>query len=492
MLLKQMERKRSRLLRGMLYALILATIGGCFGFSDRLAAFVAPKPDYYRILFTELARQTFLQTGTPTIVKEDDDTLATFETEFNRRNAKLGFPKGHAYIPDNALLQFSYAPGMIQELGPGLTEIPGSQLVRENTRPVIWQDEPGLRPLVVWTYSKRERLLICFAYQLLTPDHPTSLRPPYPDLRLIQSIDWSGVVSTQGSIPDLKVFPEHAYLLPLGDLKLENLDRPIPGLKLDNLDQHTAEIPNLFVFVHGLPMVVSPGHNETNAPPVPSTGETIMLLRDRVARPLILTRRVFRLGILPLGILWLGLNCWRMRRLHRGFCKRIDRLIPGPSSHLQIGFLAFLTADLAAHLSRAEATARAAQELQLAEERERDELNRLKDELSGLVAGASVGPNEAAQIDRAIATGSLAEMRFVADHFSHKIEREGQLARDRQREIQWLESEFEAIPTIKREEAPEAWKLYQRAIGLDDPRERLHWLKEARKRMPKNLKSEAV
>lgn len=237
------QQKRLRLKRNTLYASIIVLIGGCFGFVDRLAERLAPKPDYYKLFFTELARQATLATGTPTIIKQDEDTLKFFENEYNRRNAKLGLAEGKVVPSDKGLLQFSYAPGMIEQLGPGLSLMPSSEILRTNARPVIWEDEEGMRPLVVWTYSKRETLLACFVYQLLTADHPLVRRPPSPDLRIIQNIDWKGVVSVQGSIPKVKVFPEHAYLLPLGDMKLENLD------------PRAQEMPNLAVPYLALPMV---------------------------------------------------------------------------------------------------------------------------------------------------------------------------------------------------------------------------------------------
>jgi len=87
---------------------------------------------------------------------------------------------------------------------------------------------------------------------------------------------------------------------------------------------------------------------------------------------------------------------------------------------------------------------------------------------------------------------SLSELRRLTALYQEKRERENQIAREQEREIQWLESEFEAVPETKRDEAREAWLLYQRAKSCDDPKEKLHQLKEARKKLPKELRTETA
>lgn len=202
----------------------MVLLAGCtFGFVDSLTQRIVPKPDYHKLLFTELARQNTLLTGTPIIVKEDESALAMFEREFNRRNARLGIPPQHLSTPADEVFGFSYAPGMIEQTGTGLIRTPGSQLAKQYGALTIYEDERETHPMVIWTYSKRESLLAVFLYQLLTPDHPLAVNPPHPDPRLKQRIDWNGVVSVHGSIPNVTIFPEHAFLVPLGDMKLENL-----------------------------------------------------------------------------------------------------------------------------------------------------------------------------------------------------------------------------------------------------------------------------
>lgn len=98
-------------------------------------------------------------------------------------------------------------------------------------------------------------------------------------------------------------------------------------------------------------------------------------------------------------------------------------------------------------------------------------------------------PNDLARIDRALDSESLPELRSLTDHYRRKTGRENQIAREQQREIQWLVSEFEAVPQLKRRnEAREAWKLYERALSCDDAKAKIHSLKEARKKLPRELR----
>jgi hypothetical protein len=146
------QRRRNRLLRGTLYALFLASIGCGVGFIDSWAEAVAPEPDYYRIVFDDLARQHFLATTTPTVVKEDDSTKEFFEGEYNARNRKLGLPSAGVTVPEGGLLQFSYASERI-----GLEEIP-CEIVEQNFNPTL-----TLRasPLALWVYLNRTRTPTC-------------------------------------------------------------------------------------------------------------------------------------------------------------------------------------------------------------------------------------------------------------------------------------------------------------------------------------------
>jgi len=137
-------------------------------------------------------------------------------------------------------------------------------------------------------------------------------------------------------------------------------------------------------------------------------------------------------------------------------------------AHFRSGFRAFLTADLAREIATANATAVAFEQERLAAERKEEEVEELKDELRRLTADCELTPNEAGQIELAVASASLVELRKLITNYREVREREAEIARERQREILWLESEFEAIPITKRAEALEAWQLFQQAITFAD------------------------
>ena len=195
---QRLQRKRGPLQLTSLFAAAVILAGCSFGFVASLTRWVSPKPDYYRLLFTELARQTSLQTGTPTIVKEETNTLAMFEREYNLRNKSYGLPSQRIVRPKNSLMQYSYPLGT--PIGDGVVEISFSRIVQEQTRPFIAHNEAGWHPVVIWVYSREEALLACFVHILQTPDHPFSNQPPTPgsDARTIR-ICRSGLMLARGS-----------------------------------------------------------------------------------------------------------------------------------------------------------------------------------------------------------------------------------------------------------------------------------------------------
>ena len=145
--------------------------------------------------------------------------------------------------------------------------------------------------------------------------------------------------------------------------------------------------------------------------------------------------------------------------------------------------------DLERELAAAKARALALREQHVAAERELTEIAELKDQLRKLLSEAHFSPDEARKIERGLASESLVELRELTSIYRQQRERAAELAREQQREIRWLESEFKAIPPLEREEAHEAWELYKKAVSVDDPKEKLNWLKEARKKLPKDLRT---
>ena len=114
---RTLQRRRNRLLRGTVcaFALTLTALGVGFipSLTETVTEAVAPKPDYHEILVTELARQHFLATNTPTIVREEAKTLEFFESQYNIRNKHLGLPPATVAAPKDGLLSFSYLAGVM-------------------------------------------------------------------------------------------------------------------------------------------------------------------------------------------------------------------------------------------------------------------------------------------------------------------------------------------------------------------------------------------
>lgn len=473
---RDLQRRRDALLRGagISLALALAAIGiGCF---PSLAEAIAPKPDYYRILMAELAREHFLATNTPTVVKEEAETLEFFGSQYDVRSKHLGSPPAEVFAPREGMLSFSYLAGVMD-----LRVISEEVLQREDTNPSATLVMP---PLAFWVYSKQEGLMACFSCVIVDRallNNP----PPWLDLNNLQTVDWSGVVSAEGPFPNGEFIfvPIHADLLPFGDLKLENLDS---GSKQD---------PDLRRFDRVLPLAYF--HGPKIQPPRVSGEKTIARLRSAAAFPVRLIRWSSRFLILPAGLSWLFLRLWGLRELRRRYCSAMRAKDPGTQRPARISFFRFLASrDLEGWQAETVAEARAMQYLSLVRRREECERREMIDELREYRSQLDLVDDEVGRFDEVLNGGSTEELRRLRDMYRPVIERrieelekERQRLREREREIRWLESEIETIPLEKREnEAREAWALYERARASSDQSEKLRWLKEARKRVPRGLR----
>jgi hypothetical protein len=477
---RTLQRRRDRLLRGAVRALALTLIAFGLGFisslTEALTATVAPKPDYYRILVTELARQHFLATNTPTVVREEARTLEFFERQYNVRNEHLGLPAATVAAPGKELLSFSYLAG-VMDLKRTLEEVQRRQATNPSATLAMY-------PLSLWVYSKQEGLMACFSCVIVSSallNNP----PPWLDPNNLLTVDWRDVVSAEGSLPggEFMFTPVVADLLPFGDLSLEKLDL------------NSKEDPDLIRFDYMLPLAYL--HGSKVAPPHVSGKETVERLRSAAAFPFFLIRRSFRLLILPSGLFWLFRRLWGLSELRRQYCLGLAAKTPATQSPVRIGFFRFLTSrDLEGWMAKAIAGARTEQYLILARQREESERGELIDELEEYRKRLELADEEAGRFDGILSGGSTDELRGLRDRYrpvierqTEELERERQRLRERGREIQWLESELETLPLEKREnEAREAWALYELAQAAHDQREKLYWLKDARKKLPRELK----
>src|SRR5258708_4075003 len=138
---RAIERKRNRRVRGIVYAGMLAVSAAAVGFIDSCGEAVASKPDYYRIVFEELAHHHFLYTNAPIILKEDPKTLEFFQSQYDRANRHLGVPTSEVTAPESGLLTFDYIPG-----GTGLkwlsdeelTTVPDYNAINVRSTVVLW------------------------------------------------------------------------------------------------------------------------------------------------------------------------------------------------------------------------------------------------------------------------------------------------------------------------------------------------------------------
>lgn len=277
----------------------------------------------------------------------------------------------------------------------------------------------------------------------------------------------------------------HAYLLPFGDLKLENLDR------------HSNEDPDLRLFNYALPLVLPSNYAGFIIPPEFTTPETFAWLRAEAATPFYQTRATLR-SLAVVCAFWLLFGSWYLGRLRQRYHAWVEVCLPGTQrgTSRRLGFREFLSGELES-IDRDD-IARAVERHHgvLAGRRQQDEKQNLTDELQSLRDAVELTGPQRTQLDRARSEGSLEELQKLVGVYGSLIDQrkarlaaQAQQERDRQREIQRLEVELETIPVEKRDtDARQAWDLYQQARAIEDERERLHALKEARKNVPRDLR----
>lgn len=443
---RALQQQRNRLLRGAALALTLMLFSLGMGFIPSWAEAVAPKPDRHKVFVAELAHLHVLATNTPTIVKEEAATLEFFEKQYNIRNEHLGSPAAKVTAPVEGLLSFSYLAG-VMDLKATSEEVQRRQVTNPSATLAMY-------PLSLWVYSRQEGLMACFSC-VIAPPALLNNPPPWLNPNNLLTVDLSDVVSVEGSLPsgEFMFTPVVADLLVFGDLGLEKLDR------------NSAADPDLSRFDYMLPLAYVHGTNVV--PPRVSGKETIERLRLMAAFPAHLIRWSFRLLILPAGLLWLSWRLLGLRKLNR-------------RHRLELAII----------------DARASQRLSQARQREESGRLELIDELREYRGRLELAGDEIRRFDAVLSGGSTEELLELRDRYRpiierqiEELEREKQRQRERDREIQWLESELEALPLEKRaNEAREAWALYEAAQTAWDEKEKLHWLKEARKKMPKELR----
>lgn len=472
----QFRQRRNRIAAACALSIVLAAAGIAFGFINALTQKLLPHPDYYKVLMKEIAHQHYLATGTPTIVKENDQTREFFQQQYDFRNRNNSLSEAQLTVEPDDFKFFAYLP-----YAKGMIELTMDDLAAEQDRPGMKFTQPSGTPVALWVYSRRQNLLSCIFYEL-----PEQNDLEHPGKRVFQTLDRNGIITIEGELPETKLTPIEAYLLSLGDLKLENL---APWSKAD---------PNLRNLDLALPMLFDSALTEKVLRPSFADPQTIGRMRREAGTRFLLLRGGFRYLLLPVSLLMLIVGLLRFRSLHREFCSSVKLYMPVDASPIRIGNLRFLFIDPDYQIDKARADARERQNQALIEQKAEEETRELKDLLQEYRDELVLNPDEVRRFEEIISTGTLEELRSLRDQYHGTIqqlrqhrETEQQQIRERQREIQRLQSELEMVPVEKRaDEGREAWELYEQAKTIDDPRARLNLLKEARKRLPREFRPE--
>jgi len=472
-----LRRNRNRLRRSALIAGLILFASGLIGMIGWHWQRSPPRPDYYKILVTDLAEQHHRLTGTATIARENERALDYLDRLYNRKARRDKRPEESVSVDHNGLLHFSFLPGTI-----GWVVYPFAYLAEQRTAPSMAFTEPSGKPLALWVFSRPERALaIVFAEEPVVED----LADPGP--RIIETINRSGAVAVAGEFESAEVALVHAYLLPLDKLQLD-----APGAWAGDtaaLEQVVGSVPLLFGVGAGS-----------------ATGRTRLDAGQSLAR-LVTASGVFfdvaaimRWVVLPAALLWSAWTLLRLRRVRREWNNNLlSRVVQGNQTVPCFGFFRFLTADLIIEAGRllAEAAEQRREEASQHQEQLRREgfVTEIRDCLKMLARLGQGSPCDEGWLAGAT-TVEMEEMaarcRQLVEQHQEQVEGEQQAARERARQIHWLESEFAAIPPEKRMEVPGAWALYEQACAVSDPGKRLEKLKAARKLLPKEFRSEQL
>lgn len=433
-----------------------------------------PRPDYYLLFLTDLAEQHHRLTGTTTVVKENERVLDYLNRLCSRKARRDKRPEETATISRNGALHFSFVPGT-----PGWREYPFAYLVEQQMAPSVMFTEPSGEPLALWVVSRSERALAT----ILT-EQPVIDELVAPGLRIIETIDQSGVMAVAGDFKPAEVTPIHVYLFPLDELRLDASG----GWAGDTiaLEQILGSIPLLF----GVMAESVTGQMRLDA------GQSLARLTSAGPPTFFMVAWLMRRIVFPIALLWTAWMLFRLRRVWREWNCSLSPAVPGDRAVLHFGFFRFLTTDPVVEAEKflAESADRRREEMSQHQEqlrRERLELE-VRDCLKALARLGQENPCDEEWL-AAASTDELEEMaahchRLVERH-QDQVEREERVVRERARQIQWLESEFAAIPPEKRAEAAGAWALYEQACAASDPGKRLETLKSARKLLPKEFKN---
>lgn len=395
---------------------------------------------------------------------------------YSRKARRDGRPMEIASVYYYGLRHFSFVPGTV-----GWQDYPFTYLAEQPVAPSMTFSDPSGKPLALWLFSRSERAMAVILAEEMTIDDLAN-----PGLRIIETVHQSGAIAVAGDFQSEQVTFVHAYLLPLGKLQLD--DRGMWWGDIFALQQVVGAVPLLF----GVGAVSATGQMRLN------TEQSLnrLLAMER----LILFFKVAwvaRWAVFPAALLWLTRILFRLRSARREWDDSLSRVIPGNPANSHFGLFRFLTANLAVEAEKllAETTEQRRKEASQHHEQSRREhlvaeIRHYSKTLAQPEPGIPCDETWLAEASMVELEETAARLRLLAERQQEQIEKEQQAARERARQIHWLESEFAAIPSDKRLEVTGAWALYEQACATSDPGKRLEMLKSARKLLPKEFRED--
>ncbi|MCI0388073.1 MAG: hypothetical protein MOB07_04805 [Acidobacteria bacterium] len=471
------RRRRNRLRRSMLVAFLILILSGAIGAIGWHRRRSTPPPDYYKTLLTDLAEQHYRLTGTPTLIRENERTLDYLNRLYNQAARRDRRPEERVSVSYENEIQSSFVPGAL-----GWINYPLAYLAEKPMAPSMTFTEPSGAPLALWVFSRSEQALaILFAEQPVIDDLVN------PGLRIIETISSSGAVAVAGDFKSGGVVFCHAYLLPLGQLGLDESGAWAGNIAA--LEQVVGAIPLLF----GVGATSSTGQTRLDA----SQSQARLLA---ASPPVFFTAaRLMQWVIFPAALVWVAWTLLRLRKVRSEWNRSLSWALQEDPPIPRFGFFCFLTVDLIAEAERllAESIDQRCEEASRRQEQLRRE--RFETEIRYCLKTLASLRQESPCDEEWLTAASTAEMdemaarcRWLVEQRQDQIDKQQQAARERARQIQRLESEFAAIPLEKRAEATSAWALYEQACAASDPGKRLDMLKSARKLLPKEFRNDQI
>lgn len=478
--LLQLRQRRNRLRAWALLALLLLLVAGLTSALGWQRQRTMARADYYQAWLGGLAEEHYRLTGTTTLVKENERVTEYLDRLYARKAQRDRQPAETVSVSPTGIRAFTFLPGDI-----GWHQYPFEQLAVQQRAPSLNFTEPAGKPLALWIFSRAEQALAVIFAEIPKIDDLAN-----PALRIIEPVNQYGALTVAGEFKAEQVVLSVVYLLPLAQLRLDTTDGWFGSVAA--FDQFVGAVPLLF----GIGATSATGQLRLEA-------DLAELKMDAVVPPFfLLLAQAARWVMLPLALLWLSGLLFRLQRARQAWHALLVQAHPHEAAQLRLGFARFLSADLLGLTQQRLAASLAQKQWEAGQQQEalrREQWQSEARRYSTMLEGAVFDEAWLAQASLAELEATAIRLRQQAEQQQAQVDREQQAARERARQLHWLESEFEAIPDAispdaisidKRPAVAAAWALYEQARATHDPNKRLELLKSARKLLPKEFKGE--